>query len=463
MVGNKLYVANSGGYSPPNYERTVTVIDLSTFTKIKDIDVAPNLHRLKADAYNNLYVSSRGDNFSVPSKLFVIDTQTDAVKNAFDISCTHLTIAGDTAYVIGSEYCSMINVRTGTLLEGSFLPESVSNAITKPYSVAVDPESKYIYITDATDYVSPGKLYCINREGQVIFTVTTGDIPAHISFVHQSTTIPETDIDIEDYANGITRVFDYFPAPGQFVNTMPAATEEDTPETMRQKAEEALTNGSMITLGGFGGYVVFGFDHTIINREGNDFIVLGNAFANSAEPGVIMVSVDSNGNGLPDDEWYEIAGSEYHKPTTIFNYEITYYKPDSEPANQNELKYIHWTDSQGKSGFLSKNGSHTQTYYPLWMGERYTLSGTLMEPNLYDISGNGTNWINTPYVWGYADNWPNNDARAQIDIDWAVDKNGNPVKLKGIDFVKIYTGNRAEAGWLGELSTEVSGFIDLNL
>ena len=463
VVGNKLYVANSGGYSPPNYETTITVIDLDTFTKIKEIDVAPNLHRLKVDRYNNLYVSSRGDNLSIPSKLFVIDTQIDAVKNTFDISCDNLTIAGDTVYVIGSERYSMINVQTGTLLEGSFLPESVSHAITKPYCVAVDPESKYIYITDAGDFVSPGKLYCIDRQGQTVFTVTTGDIPAHIAFIHPSTNIPETDIDIEAYTNGITRVFEYFPAPGQFINTIPAATEEDTPETMRQKAEESLTNGSMISLGGFGGYVVFGFDHTVVNREGNDFIVLGNAFANSVEPGVIMVSVDANGNGLPDDEWYEIAGSEYHKPGTVFNYEITYYKPDSEPDNQNEPNYIRWTDNQGASGYLSKNGSHTQSYYPLWTKECYTLSGTFMETNMQDVSGNGTHWLNVPYEWGYADNWPNNDSRAQIDIDWAVDQNGLPVKLKGIDFVKVYTGNRSEAGWLGEISTEVCGFIDLHL
>jgi hypothetical protein len=169
-----------------------------------------------------------------------------------------------------------------------------------------------------------------------------------------------------------------------------------------------------------------------------------------------MVSVDANGNGLPDDEWYEIAGPEYHKPTTIKNYEITYYKPETEPSNPVEPDYIRWTDNRGQEGYLSKNSAHTQTYYPLWAGDSYTLKGTFMETTL-------SNNISLPYDWGYADNVPNNDARAQIDIDWAVDKNGNSVKLKGIDFVKVYTGNRAECGMFGEISTEVSGFVDLNL
>ena len=265
------------------------------------------------------------------------------------------------------------------------------------------------------------------------------------------------------YVNGITRVFEYCPAPGQFINTMPEVTNNDTPETLRQKAEAALKSGYMISLGGFGGYVVFGFDHTIVNREGNDFIVLGNALATWAEPGVIMVSYDANGNGLPDDEWYEIAGSEYNKSATIKNYEITYYKPESEPANPNEPNYIRWTDNQGQSGYLSKNQYHTQTYYPLWKGDSYTLKGTFMETKVYDQSGNGTYWVNPAYDWGYADNWANTDTRAQIDIDWAVDTNGISVQLEGIDFVKVYTGNRAEGGWLGEVSTEVTGFTDLNL
>lgn len=199
VVGNKLYIANSGGYSPPNYERTVSVIDLNTFTKIKDIDVAINLHRLRADAYGNLYVSSRGDYFDTPSKLFVIDTKSNSIKQTFDISCSNLTIAGDTVYIIGSEFSyttfdwdihySMIDAKTETLLEGSFLPESVSNAIKTPYGIAVDPISKNIYITDATDYVSPGKLYCIDRDGNTKFTVTTGDIPAHFAFAYKTTTV----------------------------------------------------------------------------------------------------------------------------------------------------------------------------------------------------------------------------------------------------------------------------------
>jgi len=267
------------------------------------------------------------------------------------------------------------------------------------------------------------------------------------------------------YLNKITQVYDFFPAPGQFINTLPAATATDTDETMRVKAETALTSGSMVSLGGYGGYVQFGFDHTIVNKEGNDFVVLGNAFTDWSEPGIVMVSYDANGNGKPDDEWFEIAGSEHNKTTTIKNYEMTYYKPDAEPTNPNEPNYIRWTDNQGQSGYISKNTYHKQTYYPIWKGSNsVTFKGTFLQSNIYDKSGGkGTNWANPSYEWGYTDNWGNNDVRGQIDLSWAVNAKGEPVKLKGINFVKVYNANCAEGGWLGEVSTEVSGFKDLNL
>lgn len=268
------------------------------------------------------------------------------------------------------------------------------------------------------------------------------------------------EVNEKTYLNKITQVFDFLPAPGQSVNKLPAATDKDTDETMRVKAETALTAGNMISLGGFGGYVIFGFDHTVINKEGNDFIINGNALTTWAEPGTIMVSYDANGNGKADDEWYEIAGSEYHKETTIKNYEMTYYKPEAEPTNASEPNYIRWTDNQGQTGYISKNAFNKQTYFPMWKGESITFKGTFLKSN---IAGSGNSWSNLPYEWGYSDNWANTNEKAEINIDWAVDKNGKAIKLQGIDFVKVYTSNRAEGGWLGEVSTEVSGFTDLNL
>ncbi len=287
------------------------------------------------------------------------------------------------------------------------------------------------------------------------------------------------------YSAYIAKVYDFLPAVGQFTNTLPQWNSGDSREAMINKANNAITgsNPSMICLGGYGGYVVFGFDHTIINLEGErDFKVLGNAFwadasanpgerGGSCEPGIILVSYDKNKNGIPDDEWYEIAGSEYYKNTTIKNYSLTYHKPASDkipvPGTafwQADVQYIQWNDNQGNSGYKTQNIYHLQSYYPEWYSSSsLTFTGTKLTDNFYDQSGIGSYWVGRSYEYGYADNAPNNDEAYSIDIDWAVDQNGNKVKLPGIDFVKVYTGVNQEAGWLGEVSTEVAGAYDLHL
>lgn len=280
----------------------------------------------------------------------------------------------------------------------------------------------------------------------------------------------------------VTKVLEYAPAVGQFVNLLPRYETGNTREIMLQKAQAAVVGpkGSGITLGGFGGYIVMGFDHTINNTEGlRDFRILGNAFwananaaqrGGSSEPGVIMVAYDYNKNGIPDaDEWYEIAGSEHSNPKTIKNYEITYYKPDPNKVPKNDplapwaadIEYIKWTDNQGNSGFKTKNTFHGQSYYPEWeTANEITFKGTLLPHNVINQDGY---WIQNSFEYGYADNVPNSDDESAIDISWAVDKNGKKVQLPGIDFIKIYTGINQESGALGEISTEVFGVEDLHL
>jgi hypothetical protein len=285
------------------------------------------------------------------------------------------------------------------------------------------------------------------------------------------------------YSKYISNVFDFKPAIGQFINEIPEYENGDTLTKMLQKAKESLVGGNstMLTLGGFGGYVVFGFDHTVPNMNGRDFKILGNAFwgndasqprSGSCEPGIIMVAYDRNKNGKPDDnEWYEIAGSEYFKNTTVKDYSITYFKPNENkppvPGSefwQTDTEYIKWQDNLGNLGFKTKNTFHAQSYYPMWLNDTsYSFTGTKLMNNYYDQSGTGSYWVGKSYDFGYADNAPNNDEASNIDISWAVDKTGKYVKLPGIDFVKIYTGVNQEAGWLGEVSTEVAGAYDLYL
>ena len=295
--------------------------------------------------------------------------------------------------------------------------------------------------------------------------------------------LPETPQNATPY---ITKVLEYRPAPGQFVNTMPQYKEGDTQATMNEKALNAIGNNTrgMITLGGYGGYVTVGFDHTLRNaKDAKDFLVLGNAFANSSEPGIIQVAYDVNKNGQPDEEeWFEIAGSAHHDPKqetwyerakqagniveTYLDYSITYKKPAKEPTtNKEKENYIYWEDNKGHKGYKVMNQFHSQPYYPQWIEEeQLVFTGTCLPQNGINQGTDKNPYFVLPsFTYGYADNYPNDAAEAAIDIDWAVDKNGNPANLPGVDFIKIYTGVNQENGWLGENSTEVCGVTDLNL
>jgi DNA-binding beta-propeller fold protein YncE len=196
IVGEKLYVANSGGYSPPNYERTVSVINLNTFQVVKNIDVAVNLHRLKADQYGDLYVTSRGDYYDIPSKLFVIDTKTETVKKTFDIGVSNLVIDEDYAYYYNTEFSyitgervinyGVLNVKDEVLTAQKFITDGTEGSIMIPYGIAVNPITKDLYVTDAKDYDSPGTLYCFDKiTGKKKWSVQTGDIPNKLVFVYK--------------------------------------------------------------------------------------------------------------------------------------------------------------------------------------------------------------------------------------------------------------------------------------
>lgn len=194
VVDGKLYVANSGGYRVPDYDRTVSVIDLNTFTEIKQIDVAINLHRIEADGQGYLYVSSRGDYYGTGSDLFVIDTRTDEVVDTLGVAVSEMCIDDGMLYVLGSEYSytasdgravsyAKIDTETRNIVSRNFITDGTEKEITMPYGLAVNPETKEIYVTDAKSYVVSGTLYCFTPDGRKKWSVTTGDIPAHFAFL----------------------------------------------------------------------------------------------------------------------------------------------------------------------------------------------------------------------------------------------------------------------------------------
>ena len=183
------------------------------------------------------------------------------------------------------------------------------------------------------------------------------------------------------------------------------------------------------------------------------------AFGTSNEPGIVWVMQDTNGNGLPDDEWYELRGSETGKSTTIQDYEVTYFRP-APNAQRNP-----WIDCFGKEGSVNRNIYHGQAfYYPIWKQDSYTVRGTLLPGTMH---ANG----HDPYEWGYVDNCGEDnfagdsyDGSGQMNgfkISNAMYPDGVPVKLEYIDFIKVQCGVMEYHSAFGEVSTEVFSIEDI--
>jgi hypothetical protein len=315
----------------------------------------------------------------------------------------------------------------------------------------------------------------------------------------------------------LTRVYEYRPAPGQFINTLPIARVGEPVDSVFARCRASICGRidtvsytfhgelitridtvwaeGMISLGGYGGYVIVGFDHPVVNMHTWDFEIQGNAFysdmmvsGGSCEPGIVMVGVDMDGDGVPSegDKWYELAGSDYSHPKTQHDYAITYYRPDeNKPRTPSQTDpslidttYIRWTSNDvnpdSTSGYMSRNSFHMQPYWPLWLQDEETLTftGTKLRCNAEDIGGNDGNayFVQYCFPWGYVDNLPNHPGHQPgvegynpgFKIDWAVDEDGNHVNLTYIDFIKVYNAVNQYCGWIGETSTEVAAGIDFH-
>ncbi len=204
VLGDYLYVANSGGYRVPYYDNTVSVVEFEGFRQEQQIVVGLNLHRIKADKYGKLWVSSRGNYNdiyspygSIPSNLFVLDKRVGynemIVTDTINVPCSNMAIHGDSLYLYSHDYDNItqqstltygiINIKTKKVVSKNFITDGTEKEIKMPYGISIHPETGDIYVTDAKNYVSTGTLSCYNKEGKRKWRVSTGDIPAHMVYL----------------------------------------------------------------------------------------------------------------------------------------------------------------------------------------------------------------------------------------------------------------------------------------
>lgn len=250
------------------------------------------------------------------------------------------------------------------------------------------------------------------------------------------------------YSPYITAMYDFAPAPGTLANDcykQDGYTKEDVMKIALGRIDNTSV-GYLLDLGSFGGSVVVGFDHTVINIPGErDFRVYG---VNESEPnfvtapGLLFVAYDKNGNGKPDDdEWYEIKGSAHKDNIVDSNFSVTYHRPAKDKAPVQVGPFDPFQDresvltenSLGESFYLSLLRNR-KDLCPSWIDQdKFTFTGKRFNINIKpQVAGQYTLWQYDILDWGYA-----NAKDPDIDIDWAIDKDGNKVHLPGIDYIKV--------------------------
>lgn len=329
------------------------------------------------------------------------------------------------------------------------------------------PESQGIYVVTVSVTEKGGK-----TSNKVISkNVSRGALMAEATVLVECVSASESDRFRAPSAisqASFSKVFEWIPAPGQFINLPAMQGAETSHSAASEWASSQLKARNEVSLGAFGGYIIVGFDHSIRhNSEGCDFAIAGNSFIDadghrcSNEPGIVWVMQDVNGNGNPDDEWYELVGAE----TGRKRYSVTYFRPE---APRMSVTWLDCDAAYGEVDYMS--AFHRQDYYyPMWIkADSYTLRGTLLTPKIYYDAAYSV-WNLPPYSFGYADNigYDAIDGKdgqyTGFDIANARLANGEPIALEYIDFIKVQSGSQAKAPVVGEVSTEVRDFIDCNI
>jgi len=280
---------------------------------------------------------------------------------------------------------------------------------------------------------------------------------------------------------------------------------------LKSMIDNRATTG--ISLGSFGGYVVYQFANGITNNPnhpyGVDFIVYGNAFNNNAEPGCVQVSVDGN-------IWYDLAGSRHYQDADWDAYAL-YTNPT--PANDSSSsapqagtflgdKTTQSYSTDSGSVTITHNAFHNHSWYPLYANyftartsgatelanrtlcQKPSDAGATNNDFLTYTTYDGTNASTVKltgtripflggsgsyYTFGYFDVHANGSTIGTavnpyaatatssggdgFDLSWAVDKYGNPVDIGTVNYVRLYTGVAAmgTSSAFGEASSEVTG------
>ena len=175
IANNKIYVANSSNTAAPNaVVDVVSVIDIATFTKLREIKTAYNPYRVAVSASGDVYVACWGNYADLLPAVSVINSKVDTVAVTANNNIGDLAIAGDKAYVLGdiytTPYIKSVNLTTRAIGTDFITDPTV---IAQPYGVTINEKNGDVFITNSP-YTGTGSMYVFGVNGKVKYTFEAG-------------------------------------------------------------------------------------------------------------------------------------------------------------------------------------------------------------------------------------------------------------------------------------------------
>ena len=97
--------------------------------------------------------------------MFVFDPKTEKVTKTLDVSCSNMTLSGDSLFVYSTEWSyitgantisyTVIDTKSQEVIDRNFIKDGTEKDIKIPYGIAVNREQGEFYVTDAKNYVTP--------------------------------------------------------------------------------------------------------------------------------------------------------------------------------------------------------------------------------------------------------------------------------------------------------------------
>ncbi len=179
--GKYLFASNNNfGYSS-----TVSVIDPTTNKSVKKIALYAGPGGMVLDANNKLWVIAQGTYAGNDGKLFRINPSTFAIEQTIELGLNpanpDLAISPDKKSLYYYSGTSIYKVG----IDATSAPSEswITNAeIVAPYSLGVDPKTGDVYLGDALDYSSEGKVYVYRSDANPKTSFTAGINPGQFIF-----------------------------------------------------------------------------------------------------------------------------------------------------------------------------------------------------------------------------------------------------------------------------------------